>query len=345
MFRMPIVAHLAQIAAAALGGLIFHLLGVPAAWLSGSVVAVVIWGALGFARTMPRPVTDVALLISGATLGAAVTPEAIVGIARYPSSLLTLVIGVVAISGGSTLWLTRMSGWRRDDAVLASVPGALSTVLAIAADRNAAVASIAIVQGLRLFALVMLLPSVVVLMGGGDGARLLDQGQAVASPLGLALVLGGGLSAGAAFERFGIAAPILLGAVTMSSLLHVTEAASGIVPPAIATASLVLIGVFTAERFHTLRWASLRRTIPDAFGSIAVGMSVAAIFSGIAAWLAEVSFADALVAFAPGGIEAMMVLTLALGLDPLYVGVHHLARVIGIGLIVPVVVTWLQRGE
>jgi uncharacterized membrane protein AbrB (regulator of aidB expression) len=51
------------------------------------------------------------------------------------------------------------------------------------------------------------------------------------------------------------------------------------------------------------------------------------------------------VAFAPGGLEAMMVLALILGLDPLYVGIHHLARFLGIGLALPLVVTWLGRSD
>ena len=36
--------------------------------------------------------------------------------------------------------------------------------------------------------------------------------------------------------------------------------------------------------------------------------------------------ADVVVAFAPGAQDTMMVLALALSLDPIYVGAHHLAR-------------------
>jgi hypothetical protein len=44
-----------------------------------------------------------------------------------------------------------------------------------------------------------------------------------------------------------------------------------------------------------------------------------------------------MVAFAPGGLEAMTVLALALGLDPLYVGAHHLARFFAISFTLPLV--------
>jgi uncharacterized membrane protein AbrB (regulator of aidB expression) len=37
----------------------------------------------------------------------------------------------------------------------------------------------------------------------------------------------------------------------------------------------------------------------------------------------------------------MMVLALVLGLDPLYVGAHHLSRFLAIGIALPVVAGWL----
>jgi membrane AbrB-like protein len=340
----PFLAHLVQILIAALGGLIFHWLGVPAAWLSGAAIAATLWGLTGWAVPMPRALADAAMLISGAAMGAAVTPAAIAAMGRYPGSLILLVIGVVAISAASTAWLTRMSGWRRADAVLASVPGALSTVLAVAAERKAEVASIAIVQNFRLFVLIALLPSLVVLTGdGGNTGALIGEGLPVESPGGMALILLGGLLLGAMFKQLKVAAPILLGATVMSSVSHGTAWVTGVIPPVIATGGLVLIGLFIAERFRNIQRSTLKRAFIAALGSFAVGMVVAALFAGVAAWLAGVSFANGLVAFAPGGLEAMTVLALILGLDPLYVGIHHLVRFLGIGLVLPFLIGWLQR--
>ncbi|WP_230531301.1 AbrB family transcriptional regulator [Microvirga roseola] len=339
-----ILAHLAQILVACLGGLVFHWLGVPAAWLSGAAIATTLWGLTGWAVSMPRALADAAMLISGAAMGAAVTPAAVAAVGRYPGSLVLLVIGVFAISAASTLWLTRMSGWRRADAVLASVPGALSTVLAVAADRKADVASIAIAQNLRLFVLIALLPSLVVLTGGGANiGALIGEGLPVATPVGMAVVLLGGLALGAVFKILKVAAPVLLGATVVSTVSHATEVVTGVIPPVIATGGLVLIGIFIAERFRNIQRSTLRRALTAALGSFLVGMTVATLFAALAALLAGVSFANSLVAFAPGGLEAMTVLALVLGLDPLYVGIHHLVRFLGIGLILPFLIGWLQR--
>ncbi|HEX2136305.1 MAG TPA: AbrB family transcriptional regulator, partial [Microvirga sp.] len=327
----PVLAHLVQFGVAALGGFAFHRLGIPAAWLSGSMIAAVLWRASGQGRPLPKPLLDFAMLISGTAMGAGVTSESLAAVARYPLSLASLALGLVAISGASMLWLTRASGWRRDDAVLASVPGALSTVLIVAAERKADVGSIAIVQMFRLLVLMAVLPSIVVLAGGAQGEAWLGARQAIATPLGLAANLVGGLAAGALFRRIGIAAPILFGTAAVSAALHVTDLTPGVVPPAIATVSLVLIGMFIAENFRHLKWSAVRRLVPAALGSFVLGMAVASFFAAVGAKLARVGFADALVAFAPGGLEAMMVLALVLGLDPLYVGVHHLVRLIVLG--------------
>ena len=52
-----------------------------------------------------------------------------------------------------------------------------------------------------------------------------------------------------------------------------------------------------------------------------------------------VNLADALAAFAPGGLEAMTMMAFALGLDPLFVGAHHIARFLFISLALP----WVAR--
>ena len=64
-----ILAQAVQFLVAALGGFAFHLLGIPAAWMSGAMVEVVIWGGFGLTRPMPRPLADAAMLVSGVTMG------------------------------------------------------------------------------------------------------------------------------------------------------------------------------------------------------------------------------------------------------------------------------------
>ena len=73
-----------------------------------------------------------------------------------------------------------------------------------------------------------------------------------------------------------------------------------------------------------------------AFGSFAVSMAVATVFVLIVTRLLSFPIANVVIAFAPGAQDTMMVLALALHLDPVYVGAHHLARFLVVTLAVAV---------
>ena len=45
--------------------------------------------------------------------------------------------------------------------------------------------------------------------------------------------------------------------------------------------------------------------------------------------------AEVMIAYAPGALDAMMLLALALHLDPVYVGAHHLSRFFFVSLAMP----------
>ena len=55
--------------------------------------------------------------------------------------------------------------------------------------------------------------------------------------------------------------------------------------------------------------------------------------------------ADVLIAFAPGGQDTMMVLALALHLDPVYVGAHHLVRFLIVTFTVAITARRLARRQ
>ncbi len=328
----------AQVAVAFLGGWLFSLAGAPAAWISGSMVAVALLCATGRGVPVVPGLSDAALLFAGITMGAAATPETFAAFARYPLSLVLLALCIVVVVLVSGQWLVRVSGWSKVDAVLGSAPGAMSTVLAVAAERGTSVGAIAVVQSLRLAALVVILPSVVFSLRDKE-LPLTDAGPAMGAAT-LAMIAFPGLAAALVFERLGVAAPMLFGAAAVSAVLHGTGSVVGGFPTPLAVLSFVLLGTYTGSRFRNLTRAALIASLPAALGSFLVSMAVALAFAWLASTAVDVPLGTALVAFAPGGLEAMTVL--ALGLDPLYVGAHHLARFLAIGFALPLAIGWMS---
>jgi membrane AbrB-like protein len=331
----------AVIACAAVGGTLFALLDVPAAWLSGSMLLVSI---LGITRPLPdlrRPWFDSTMVMSGALIGSAATPEALAATARYPGSLLVLVVGLLAIMLATGAYLRFVARWSWIDSLLAAAPGALSAVISVAQDKGANIGRIAAIQLFRILVLVAVLPSIMKLSSGGAPVAL-PPPVAIASVGDMALLLGSGLVTGLIFERIGVTAPFILGATLASAVLHGTGLVHGTMPPEIAIAVMVMLGAAMGGRVSNLKRGEIAALFPLAIGGFVVSMAVAFAFAWPAAWLAGVPYASAMAAFAPGGLEAMAMLAFAMGLDPLYVGAHHLTRFMLLGLLMPFVVGWVK---
>ena len=331
----------AVIACAAVGGTFFTLLGVPAAWLSGSMLVVSI---LGITRPLPdlrRPWFDSTMVMSGALIGSAATPEALAATARYPGSLLVLVVGLLAIMLATGAYLRFVARWSWIDSLLAAAPGALSAVISVAQDKGANIGRIAAIQLFRILVLVAVLPSIMKLSSGGAPVAL-PPPVAIASVGDMVLLLGSGLVTGLVFERIGVTAPFILGATLANAVLHGTGLVHGTMPPEIAIAVMIMLGAAMGGRVSNLKRGEVAALFPLAIGGFVVSMAVAFAFAWPAAWLAGVPYASAMAAFAPGGLEAMALLAFAMGLDPLYVGAHHLVRFMLLGLLMPVLVGWVK---
>ena len=63
--------------------------------------------------------------------------------------------------------------------------------------------------------------------------------------------------------------------------------------------------------------------------------AVAAAFVVLAAVMLKLHTADLIASYAPGSVDVMMILALALHLDPVFVGAHHLARIVIVSLALP----------
>jgi uncharacterized protein len=282
------------------------------------------------------------MVLAGIALGSAATPEAVMATARYPGSIVLLVLAMVAIVVATSALLVIVGRWSKLDAVLGSAPGALSTVIAIALDRRAGMERIATIQLFRLYALILLLPPLI--YGTGVAPAIAPAApQPMMGWQGLTLLVVASLAAAILFRRIGMASPMILGASAASSVLHATDLVTGALPQPLVITGFVLIAVAIGGRFARLDLKELMKLMPLALFAFALSMAVAVLFAWPASRIANVPFLSAVIAFAPGGLEAMAMLAFALGLDPLYVAAHHLIRFFAIAFLLPGAVAWLMR--
>src|SRR5688572_25732961 len=79
---------------AAGGGALFAGLGLPAPWLTGSMIATVVAVATGMPVGLPARLRDVAFLLLGISMGSSATPESVAQMRAWPGSLALLALSV-----------------------------------------------------------------------------------------------------------------------------------------------------------------------------------------------------------------------------------------------------------
>lgn len=137
--------------------------------------------------------------------------------------------------------------------------------------------------------------------------------------------------------RFRFPGGLLFGAMMSSAILHGSGMIQAIMPWWVANAAMVAMGAITGSRFANTPLRLLLNFITAAFGSFAMAVTIAALFAAVLIKVLSLRAAEVMIAFAPGSVDAMMLLALALNLDPVYVGAHHLTRIFFVSLSMPLV--------
>jgi len=322
-----LIAPAETLAIALAGGFAFTFIGFPAGIVSGSVLAVAVAALLGRPVRVPVALARVCYVVVGILLGAVVTPQTLKGFAAWPASVALLMVASIGMILATTSYLRVVHGWDRLSALMGASPGSMAQVIALSSELGADLRAVAIVQTVRVFLLTIGIPGGLALFGLVAPAIPAAQAGAGASSLRDTIVIVAVASAGAvAIARLRVPGGLLFGAMAGSGVLHGSGLVQAALPWWIGSASMLVLGAVIGSRFANATFRLIVGYLGAAFGSFAVSLSIATLFALIATRLFAFPVANVVVAFSPGAQDTMMVLALALNLDPVYVGAHHVAR-------------------
>ncbi|MFA9438579.1 AbrB family transcriptional regulator [Uliginosibacterium sp. sgz301328] len=307
------------------GGALLNLLGMPAGWLCGAMLAVAAVSLGGLPTRVPHALRDATFIVLGTSMGSSITPDTLHDILLWPVSIAILLCSVAASMFIGAQYLRRRHGWDRATAQLSAVPGALSAVLALASGTTANLPTVALSQTLRQFVLVSLVPLVLMF---GSGEKLKPVVMPAATLIDAAIMLMCGAAGSILLARLRVPGAMLVGAMLVSALLHAAGWVNGRLDPMLLTAAFVCTGAAIGSRFAGTRIELLLATIRPALGSIFVAIAIAAVFAALCRIVLDLPFAEIWLAYAPGGVEVMTIMAFALNLDPSYVSTHHVIRLL-----------------
>ena len=333
------ISVIRALAVGAIGGVLAFMIGVPAPWLAGSLIATIIAIYSNQKLDLPDWLRTLAFILLGIQTGTAVNSDTLYRAAQWPLSIVCMSITVVIIVWACMLYYERLRKWDAATAYFASLPGALSMVILLAGPSGADMRRVTISQCVRLFFLIAALPLVILFISPSTDV-------ATATPVAssvfeiIVLVLASAVT-GLLFERLRVPAGLILGSALASAALGLGGVIHGGAPVSILIPANVILGVMIALRFKGISLRELATVFGDGFAGFAIAMVIAVAGAAFTAFVAGLPFALTLLAFAPGGLEAMTIMAFALNLDPAYVAAHQVARYIGLVLLMPAVTSFV----
>jgi hypothetical protein len=322
----------------AVGGIIFATVGFPAPWLAGSMVAGVVAVYCGARLVVPAWLRATAFILLGIQTGASVTWDTIERAAQWPFSIALLAVTVVAVTASGMRYFLKARGWTPATAFYASLPGALSLTLALADSAKADMRLVTISQCIRLFFLVAALPAAISLVSPEHAALPQPEHDSLGK---IVLLLVVGSAAGLLVERLKVPAGLILGSIAASAALYLGGLVKGAAPDAILVPTNVILGIIIAARFENFSLAQLKNAFGAGFTGFLIALAISVLGAAIAGFAGGLPLPLTLLAFAPGGLEAMVIMSFALNLDPAYVAAHQIARYVGIVLLAPPLTAWI----
>ncbi len=333
--RAPTLNFVETCVLALAGGAIVNFTGLPAGWLSGAMVFTAFAAFAGRPVTVPSPAVQVIFIAMGITLGGVVTPETLKGMAAWPVSIAALGITAFCSTFSGYVYLKHVHGWDPMSALLAATPGSLTQALIHAAEEKADIRGIAIVQTVRSSILSIGLPLTLTLIGVVDSPALPAPVQFQNSVWEIAALVACSVVASIILQKVKFPGGVMFGAMTASALLHGTGFVHAQFPGWVIAAVMCGLGAIVGSRFANTSLRVLLNYLLAALGMFVVVFSVSMIFAIVIATFLSLRPADVVVSFTPGALDVMMMLSLALRLDPVFVGVHHLSRFVMVSLAMP----------
>ncbi|KMO18066.1 AbrB family transcriptional regulator [Methylobacterium indicum] len=345
--RMPAGASraAATFAIGIAGGALFHLAGVPLAWMLGALVAVASAGLAWYPTGVPPQSRQFGQIIAGTALGLAFTPAFVAQVVHSLGLMAAAALLSIGAGIGVSVVVARIAGIDRTTAYFASLPGGVAE-MAVLADRfGGDTALVALSQSFRIVVVVLTVPVAISWLGRpGAFDAALHPGDG-SLPV-LCAMLTAGCALAYALGRLGVTNNWLLGGLLIGAGAAFCEVPRAGVPAPALVLSQLLIGCALGTRITRKSVSMARRFLPVAIGGT-LTLLVWTLFLSIAlSQVSPIGFEALVLGTAPGGAAETGLTARALHLNIGDVTAFHLVRILFIVLLsAPLYQLAVRRGR
>lgn len=322
------------LAAALAGGLVASTLGVPLAWMIGAMLASGALAVSGRPVAVPPLVRPASLLVLGIGLGATFTPSVLAALPSALPAILAAAVGTI-LAGALVARLTaRLARVDATTAYYASVPGGIVVMTVLAARAGVSAPLVSIAQSLRMAIVVLLYPPLLAWSAPTPDVGAFAAPGVAFVPLGLALLLLGGIGVALLLRLVDFANPWMMGGILVSLGSALGGQALSGVPSALVDAAQLGLGLSVGARMTRDVLGPARRLAAATLATVLLLSGLLAALGAAIAVASGLPLASCILGTAPGGMPEMAVTAKVLGLGPPLVLAFHLTRVLACNLLV-----------
>lgn len=344
-------AAVGSLGIAAAGAGLFNLLGIPLPWLLGSLTATMLASLLGWEYRLPLGFRRVAMVILGLYAGSALDRELLASLLDWPVTMTAMLVLVVLSTWAASEYLQRRAGFDRATALMAAVPGAQSVVLLNCSRLGADERQVLLGQITRVITVIYGVPLLLIMLGPLLDVDIADSERALGAQWPTFNAAHWAMTAAVAMIGYLLARllrlpqPLLLGPMLGVAALQIARLPAAEMPGQSLLAAQFLLGASIGSHFSHISWRQALGILGHGFVAMLITLSLALLMTGLLVMVTDFDPAALFLAFAPGGLPEIMILAVALDIDPAFVVFHHLFRFVAIALCLPWVVTRLTARQ
>ncbi len=262
------------------------------------------------------------------------------------SSLVYMIIFNITIVYIVAWYLIKFANYSKTEAVFTALPGLLAYIMAYCISLKLPFEKIIIPHTIRVIMIVVLIPFVY------NGIYSVEHTQYVASNVDwslptieiaylldivetICIVSLCGLPLLFIFYKLRVANIYFLAGMLASVFAYYNSLVTTVLPNSGLQIILTLIGIMIGTRLAKVRYKNLLHYSIVGIASTTILLIVTMIFAYIVSVVLKDDFFTIFLAYTPGGVHEMVLIAIIYGIEPLFITIHHLARMFIISIMLP----------
>lgn len=326
------------------GGAIFNAMSLPLPWMLGAMLFTSTAAVAGMRIAVPTGLRGAMVVILGVMLGSAFDPSILSNIERWAASLAGLAVYILVCIGFGIAYLRLVARYDPTTAFFAAAPGGFNEMVLMGGTMGGDDRTIAMSHSARVMLVVFTIPVLFQIFGGLDPAArsVLNEIETDLAPLDWAMLAGCIIGAPLA-GLLRIPAAMLVGPMVLSAALHMAGLTDAKPPFMLVAAAQIIVGASVGGRFSGVRKREIARAGLVAIGMTAILLGTTVSFALALNGITGIGIRDLILAYSPGGLAEMSLVSLALGGDAAFVSTHHIVRIILIVVFAPLLFGLVRR--